>query len=66
MKLMWLSEVKGTLLFISAMFLNFIYSMDRGTVTFILGSLSSICVTIFYCIKIYRLIKKKRDVGKSE
>ncbi len=56
-------EMKGTLLFICSMFFNLLTVLSKSDVTFFLGAVSSICVIVFYVIKIYRLVKRKRDVG---
>lgn len=56
-------EVKGTLLFILSALLNFFALMDKTTITFLLGAASSVCVIVYYAIKIYHSIKHRKDVG---
>lgn len=56
-------EMKGTLLFLTSLFFNFLTVLSKSDITFFLGAASSICVIVFYVIKIYSLLKKKRDVG---
>jgi len=63
MKHFMYDELKGTYLFICSTFLNFFAVMDKTTVTFILGAISSVCVIVYYAIKIYYSIKHKKDVG---
>lgn len=61
-----INELKGTVLFILSCYLNFMAFIDQTTITFVLGTLSSLCVIAYYAIRIYRELKHKSDVGESK
>lgn len=50
----------GFTLFIASWLLNIMFIMDRQTITFILGSIATICAIVNYGIVIYKNTRKKK------
>lgn len=62
----FVNELKGTILFIVSCWLNIMAFVDRNTITFLLGTISSLCVITYYGIRIYKELKNKKNVGESK
>ena len=62
-------ELKGLTMFSVASILNVLSMIDRSTITFVLGTITSFVVIVYYTVAISEKIKNQKqnkDVGKAK
>ena len=62
-------ELKGLTMFSVASILNVLSMIDRSTITFVLGTITSVVVIVYYTVAITEKIKNQKqnkDVGKAK